>query len=121
MGKAGFVGVGEDSGEEPVFYTQRDGKSSAGYWVGPTDVFLANVVLVNYNKEDVQVSVAYDLEWIPEAPSSNSKGMLISISQCLGKGSIKMSPSGPTNSTSGKFTFVEDGTILAARGHLHGE
>jgi hypothetical protein len=117
----GFVGVGEDSGEEPVMYTQRNGKSSAGYWVAGGDRFAANVVLVNYNKKEAEVYVAYDLEWTPGAPSSNSKGMLISISQCMGKGSIKMSPSGPTNSTSGKFTFMEDGAILAARGHLHGE
>ncbi|KAF2436859.1 hypothetical protein EJ08DRAFT_655026 [Tothia fuscella] len=119
FGGTGFVGVGEDSGEEPVLYTQRDGQSKAGYWVAENDKFMANVVLVNYNKEQKSVTVKYDLEWSPTPPPANTRGMLVSISQCPGKGSIKMSPSGPANSTSGKFTFLEDGVILAARGHLH--
>jgi hypothetical protein len=120
LGGTGFVGAGEDSGNGPVLYTARDGSSKAGYWVAPDDQFFANVVLVNYNKEVKTVTVAYDLEWLPEKPTSNSKGMLISISQCHGK-AIKVSTTGPTNTTSGKWTFLEDGHILAARGHLHGK
>jgi hypothetical protein len=119
-GGTGFVGVGEDSGDSPVYYTQRDGSSDAGYWVKAGDQFSANIVLVNYNKVDKDVYVVYDLDWVREKPSSNTKGMLISISQCRGK-PIKVSNAGPTNTTSGKWTFLEDGKILAARGHLHGK
>jgi hypothetical protein len=110
--------VGEDSGDGPVLYTARDGSSKAGYWVAQGDVFMANIVLVNYNKEPKTVYVVYDLETSPEKPPANTKGMLISISQCAGR-QIKVSTSGPTNTTSGKWTFLEDGHILAARGHLH--
>lgn len=117
---AGFIGVGEDSGKEPISYTQRDGKSDAGYWVNSGDSFIANVVLVNYNKENKVVNVTYDMEWAPKKPSANTKGMLISVTQCPTARTIKMSTSGPTNTTSGKFTFLETGNILAARGHLHG-
>jgi hypothetical protein len=119
FGGTGFVGVGEDSGEEPILYTQRNGQSSAGYWVAENDQFMANVVLVNYNKVPKTVYVTYDLEWKEGQPSSNAKGMLISISQCGTP--IKVSNAGPTNTTSGKWTFLENGAILAARGHLHGK
>jgi hypothetical protein len=33
---------------------------------------------------------------------------------------IKMSTAGSTNTTSGKFSIMEDGRILGARGHMHG-
>jgi len=113
----GFVGLGEDSGNGPILYTARDGSSDAGYWVAPGDRFLANVDLVNYSKEQQTVYIIYDLEFAPKKPVANTKGMLVSISQC-GK-MIKLSESGPTNTTSGKFSFLENGSILAARGHLH--
>jgi hypothetical protein len=59
----GFVGVGEDSGDSPVMYTQRDGKLNAGYFVDRDNTFTAQVELVNYNKETKNVSITYDLEW----------------------------------------------------------
>jgi len=114
----GFVGTSEDAGDHPVMYTQRDGKSDAGYWVQKSDSFVATAELVNYNKEPQKVYLTYDLEWAPGKVGVNTKGMLISISQCMGK-NIRTSTTGPTNSTSGKFTVLEDGKILAARGHLH--
>jgi len=119
MGGTGFVGVGEDSANGPVLYTARDGSSNAGYWVAPGDTFIANIDLVNYKSTQQTVYIIYDLEWTPTKPTVNTKGMLVSISQCAGK-QIKLSQSGPTNSTSGKFSFMEGGHILAARGHLHG-
>jgi len=118
LGGTGFVGLGEDSGNGPVLYTARDGSSDAGYWVAPGDNFMANIDLVNYKSTPQTVYITYDLEWTPSKPSVNTKGMLVSVSQCAGK-SIKLSQTGPTNTTSGKFTFLEDGHILAARGHLH--
>jgi hypothetical protein len=101
-------------------YTQRDGKSNAGYLVQKGDSFVATAELVNYNKQPQKVYLTYDLEWAPGKTGVNTKGMLISISQCMGK-NIRTSTTGPTNTTSGKFTVMEDGTILAARGHLHGK
>jgi len=38
---------------------------------------------------------------------------------CGGSPAIKLSNTGPTNTTSGKFYFMEDGNVLGARGHLH--
>jgi len=115
---AGFVGTGEDSGKRPVLYTREDGSSPSGYWVAKGDKFIANVVLVNYNKTPKNVFVTYDLEWAPGELGNNAKGMLIAVNQCRGK-SIRVSQTGPTNTTSGKFTFLEDGQIIGARGHLH--
>jgi len=114
----GFVGTGEDSGDSPVLYTSRDGKANAGYFVEKGDSFMAMVELVNYNKEAKKVLITYDLEWLPSKVGVNTKGMLLSISQCAGR-QIKVSNQGPTNTTSGKWSFMEDGNLLAARGHLH--
>jgi len=38
---------------------------------------------------------------------------------CGGSPAIRLSTTGPTNTTSGKFYFMEDGRVLGARGHLH--
>jgi hypothetical protein len=43
--------------------------------------------------------------------------MLISLTQCGMR--IKTSPTGPATTTSGKFSFLEDGVLVGARGHLH--
>lgn len=117
-GSTGFVGVGEDSGDKPVYYTTEDGKLEAGYHVKKGDKFEANVVLVNYNKEPRNVFVTYDLEWSPGLIGSNTKGMLIAVNQCLGT-RIKTSTAGPAITKSGDFTFLEAGKLFAARGHLH--
>jgi hypothetical protein len=114
----GFVGTGEDSGDSPYMYTTPNGQSNTGYWIEKNDKFLANVQLVNYNEQAKRVYITYDLEWVPGKVGQNTKGVLISISQC-GRG-IKTSPNGATNSTSGKFTFLETGNIITGRGHLHG-
>jgi hypothetical protein len=44
--------------------------------------------------------------------------MLISVTQCMGT-RIKMTQNGPANTPSGRFSFLEDGTLIGARGHLH--
>jgi hypothetical protein len=48
----------------------------------------------------------------------NTKGMLIALNQCGGT-RIKTSTAGPVTTTSGKFSFLEDGVLIGARGHLH--
>jgi hypothetical protein len=45
----------------------------------------------------------------------------IVVSATCGGGMIKMSQSGPANTTSGKFYIMEDGRIMGARGHMHGK
>jgi len=119
MGRGtGFVGVGEDSGDSPVMYTQRDGKIDAGYFVEQADQFTAQVELVNYNKTPQNVTITYDLEYVPGKVGVNTKGMLVSVTQCLGT-RIKTAQTGPVTTQSGKFTLLEDGVIVGARGHLH--
>jgi hypothetical protein len=117
-GGTGFVGTGEDSADGMTLYTTEDGTRNTGYHIGKGDTFTANAQLVNYNKEPKQVYLTYDLEWVPGLVGEDVKGMLISVTQCGSQ--IKLSKSGPTNTTSGKFYFMEDGKILGARGHLHG-
>lgn len=117
MGGTGFVGTGEDAGDRPYLYVTPNGKSNTGFWVDKGDQFSANVQLVNYNQQTKRVFVTYDLEWVPGKVGQNTKTILTSISQC--GTSIKLNHAGAANSTSGKFTFLESGKILTARGHLH--
>jgi hypothetical protein len=50
--------------------------------------------------------------------SQNAKTIVVSAT--CGGGMIKMSGGGSTNTTSGKFSMMEDGRIMGARGHIHG-
>jgi len=118
MGGTGFIGTGEDAGEQTYLYTTADGKANTGFHMEKADKFLANVQLVNYNKESKKVYITYDLEFVPGKVGMNTQGLLISVTQCRG-GQIKLSQTAPTNTTSGKFTVMHDGQIISARGHLH--
>jgi hypothetical protein len=73
---------------------------------------------VNYNTEPKDIYITYDLEWLPGIQGDDVKTVLLSVTSC--STSIKLSESGPTNTTSGKFYFLEDGKVFRARGHLHG-
>jgi len=114
----GFLGTGEDSADGQALYTSEDGTRNSGYHIGKGDSFLANMQVVNYNKEPKKILLYYDMEWVPGQQGEDIKGTLISVTQC-GNPVIKLSASGPTNTTSGKFYFMEDGRILGARAHLH--
>ena len=117
-GGTGFIGTGEDTGDLPTMFTSMDGTRNSGYHLNRGDSFTANVQLVNYNKAPRQVYITWDTEWVEGIVGQDVKGVLISISQC--GGNIKLSPSGPTNTTSGKFYIMEDGAVIRGRGHLHG-
>lgn len=118
LGGTAFVGTGEDSADGGALYTSEDGTRNSGYHVGAGDAFTGWAQLVNYNKEAKQIYVFYDLEWIPGIVGDDVK--TATFTSTCGGGMIRLSNNGPTNSTSGKFYFMEDGTILGARGHLHG-
>jgi hypothetical protein len=113
----GFVGTGEDSADGMTLYTIEDGSRNTGYHIGKGDTFTANTQLVTYNKGPKQVYLIYDLEWVSRTVGDDVKEMLILVTQC--RSQIKLFKTDPTNTTSGKFYFVEDGKLLGARGHLH--
>jgi len=117
-GGSGFVGNGDDNSNEPVLYASKDGTLETGYWVSPTDRFMGTYVLVNYNKEPKKIYVFYDLEWVPGLVGDDVKTATLTAT-CGGSMAVKLSNAGPTNTTSGKFYFKEDGKLLTARGHLH--
>ncbi|KAF2417726.1 hypothetical protein EJ08DRAFT_703302 [Tothia fuscella] len=118
LGGSAFVGAGEDSSDGGALYTSEDGTRETGYHIGATDSFTGWAEIVNYNKEKKQVYIYYDLEWIPGIHGNDVK-MATLIATCGGSPAIKLSKTGPTNTTSGKFYFMEDGKVLGARGHLH--
>jgi len=118
LGGTAFVGAGEDSTEGGAIYTSDDGTRNTGYHVGAQDTFTGWAQLVNYNKEPKKVYVFYDLEWVPGLQGEDVKTATLTAT-CGGSPAIKLSTTGPTNTTSGKFYFMEDGKVLGTRGHLH--
>jgi len=114
-GGSGFVGNGDDNSNDPVLYASKDGSLESGFWVSATDRFIANFVLVNYNKDAKKVEVYYDLEYLPGHVGKSVKSSLISAG-CAG---IKTSKTSAVNTTSSPMTFTEDGHVVLARGHLH--
>jgi len=112
------VGNGDDNSNDAVLYASKDGSLESGFWVSAADRFIANFVLVNYNKEPKKVYIYYDLEWVPGLQGEDVKTATLTAT-CGGSPAIKLSTSGPTNTTSGQFYFMEDGKVLGARGHLH--
>jgi len=113
-----FIGSGEDNNNVPVWYTARDGSHASGFHIGSADSFMMNIDLVSYAPASKQIYLTMDLEYLPGVVGSDARETLLSVTGC-GVSSIKISTTGPTNTTSSKYTFVEDGTILAAKGHLH--
>jgi len=113
-----FMGTGDDQANIPVWYTSPDGKHNGGYHLGAADTIVMNIDLVNANTQAKEVYLTVDYEYLPGKVGSDTRDVLLSATGC-GEPSIKISTSGPTNTTSGKYTFVEDGTIVFAKGHLH--
>jgi len=118
LGGTAFIGTGEDSTEGGAVYTSDDGTRNTGYHIGAGDTFTGWAEVVNYNKEPKQIYVFYDLEWVPGLQGEDVKTVTLTAT-CGGSPAIKLSTTGPTNTTSGKFYFMEDGKVLGARGHLH--
>jgi len=99
-------------------YTSDDGTRNTGYHVGAQDTFTGWAEIVNYNKEQKKIYVFYDLEWVPGIQGDDVKTVTLTAT-CGSSAMIKLSQTGPTNTTSGTFYFMEDGNVLGARGHLH--
>jgi len=118
LGGTAFVGTGEDSADGLTVYTSEDGTRNSGYHVGGSDSFTGWAQLVNYSPESKQIYVYYDLEWVPGIQGDDIKTATFTAT-CGGSPKIRLSTTGPTNTTSGKFYFMEDGKVLGARGHLH--
>lgn len=118
LGGTAFVGTGEDSSAEGAVYTNEDGTRDSGFHIGEMDGFSIWAQLVNYNKEDKAVYVTYDLEWVPGKLGVDVKTATLTAT-CGGSPMIKLSNSGPTTTNSTAFTFLQDGTLLGGRGHLH--
>jgi len=117
---AKFIGSGSDNNNVDVWYTNREGDPKGGFKVGKADTFRMNADLVSYLTEDKEIYLTMELEYLKGTPSSlgDASETLLSVTECGGP-SIKISSTGPTNTTSKPITFTESGTILGAKGHLH--
>jgi len=115
---AKFVGSGEDNNNVPVYYTDKDGSHQGGFHVGRFDSFSMNADLVNMNTASTQVYLTLDIEYLPGIVGTDSRETLLSVEACGGSW-IRTSTAGETNSTSGKYTFNENGSIVLGKGHLH--
>jgi hypothetical protein len=108
---AGWVGVSDDNGNEPLIYGTVDGSIEGGYQVGKGDVIGVWLDIVNMDKVEKKVYLTYDLEWLPGHVGADSQGSLISVTGCTLK-PIDTGRTGPANTTSGKFKFFRDGYLV---------
>jgi hypothetical protein len=108
---AGFVGVSDDNGNEPIMYGTESGEIEGGYHLSPADPISVWADLVNLDKTEKQVYITYDLEYLPGHVGSDSQGSLISVSGCARR-KINVSPTGAANTTSDKFRFFSDGYLV---------
>jgi len=113
-----FVGSGEDNNNVPVWYTTKDGSHSGGFHIGSSDSFAMNADLVSLNAGSSQVYLTMDMEYLPGKVGHDTQETLLSVETCGGQ-RLRTSATGPTNSTSGKYTFKQNGSIIVAKGHLH--
>jgi len=113
-----FVGSGEDNNNVPVWYTTKDKSHNGGYHIGSSDKFMMNADLVSLNTAATPTYLLLELEYLPGKVGSDSEETLLTVESCGGQ-RIKTSNTGPTSSTSGKYTFKENGKIVLAKGHLH--
>jgi hypothetical protein len=109
--QAGFVGVSDDNGNEPLIYGTKDGSIEGGYWVSKDDSFGVWADLVNLDKNPKKVYVTYDLEYLPGHVGADAQGSLISVTGCAAR-KIQAPSSGPANTTSGKFRFFNNGYLV---------
>ncbi|KAF1991429.1 hypothetical protein K402DRAFT_125257 [Aulographum hederae CBS 113979] len=116
---AGFLGTGEDNGNDRTFYTSRtDTNFEGGYWIGENDEFMVQLDLVNYNDKPVSVYATMDLEYLPGNIGANAVTRLLSVTGC-GKRKIALDKTGRTETKSDGFVILEDGDIMYGKGHMH--
>jgi len=115
---AKFIGSGEDNNNIPVWYTTKDKTHDGGFHIGPSDTFWMNADLVSLNTGSTQVYMTLELEYLQGKVGSDSQETLLTVETCGGQ-RLKTSNTGPTISTSGKYTFKENGKLVLAKGHLH--
>ena len=87
---------------------------NSGYHVGANDTFMAWADIVNYNKSPTKFYLAYEIEYAPGIVGVNTRDVLLSVTGCNAK-VVKTSALGPTNTTSEKWVFYEDGNLVIAR------
>jgi hypothetical protein len=67
--------------------------------------------IVNLDKNPKKIYLAYDLEYLPGHVGVDGQGTLMSVTGC-GRQRINAAPTGPSNTTSGKFRFFRTGTLF---------
>jgi hypothetical protein len=110
--QAGFAGVSDDNGNEPIIYGTKDGSIEGGYWYSSKkDTIGVWADLVNLDNTPKKLYLTYDLEWLPGHVGADSQGSLISVTGCRVR-HINTGTHGAANTTSGKFKFYRDGYLV---------
>jgi hypothetical protein len=61
---AGFIGQGEDNGDQAILFTSADGKFNSGFHVGAEHKFMVWADLVNYNNVTKDIYITFDIEYV---------------------------------------------------------
>lgn len=71
---AGFVGVSDDNGDEPLIYGTKDGSIENGYWMSKTDSVGVWADFVNLDKEEKKPYLSYDCNSFLDMLAPTHKG-----------------------------------------------
>lgn len=118
MPVSGFIGQGEDNGDTGIFFTNYDGSYPSGFQIGDDDKFLLQTDLVNYNTDSRTVYVTFDIEYVEGHIGADAVTNLLSMTGYRVE-EPKLNKTGPAITDSKKFPVLEDGHIVAMRGHMH--
>jgi hypothetical protein len=119
MGGSKFIGTGDDQASIYTYYTPQDVKLNTGYYVQPSFSFNMNAVLVNEENVKKDIYITMELEYIPGEIDGDTRDVLLMSGPCQSPMQVKTSEKEATMTESGNYFFIEDGTIVYAKGHLH--
>jgi len=90
----------------------------AGYYIGAEDHFMMQAEVINYTKDPKQIYIQFDYEYLPGKVGEEATMSIVNTLGCFDAiGFYGKSGAGVIKSKD--FKVLQDGTILAARGHLH--
>ncbi|KAF1811598.1 hypothetical protein P152DRAFT_483041 [Eremomyces bilateralis CBS 781.70] len=115
---SGFIGAGEDNGNEPNMYTNSDGTYPSAFNIAAGEKFSAQLDLVNYKETTQKLYITFDIEYLEGSAENDATSALLSVTGC-GADPIATSKDGPASTKSKKWGILSDGYIVSAKGHLH--
>jgi len=116
-----LIGLSEEKGDSA--FSTPDGMFNSGYYLSKSETFRMTGEIINYTNDTKVVYSVSELEYIPGRPAGSLDVVtqVLSVNQCESS-DVKLRPPGGQKIFSFKskeLTVIQDGYILARRGHMH--